>query len=120
MLSVFFALDRSGSMRGTKWTNAIESINDYVSKLQKEQIEGEVTLVAFDTCGIIRLETLLEAKSIAYFKPLSPDLITPDGMTPLYDASAYVMSKALASNAERAVVAIWEALGVLDTGARIL
>lgn len=102
-MQVYFALDRSGSMRGTKWTNAIESINDYVSNLQKEQVEGEITLIAF---GSARLIPVLENKSIAYFKPLSPTVLSPSGMTPLYDACANVMQRALDSNAERAIVVI--------------
>jgi Mg-chelatase subunit ChlD len=106
MLSVFFALDRSGSMNGVKWSNAIESINDYISKLQGEQVEGKVTIVAFDTADTIRLENLVENKSIAYFKPLATDVAQPSGMTPLYDACANVMDRALASGAERAVVVI--------------
>ena len=51
-LSIFAALDRSGSMFGEKWTNAIASFNDYVKGLQNEKIEGEITVVAFDSITI--------------------------------------------------------------------
>ena len=41
MLSVFVALDRSGSMSGPAWSNAIDSLNEYIGGLQNEKIEGE-------------------------------------------------------------------------------
>lgn len=110
-LSVFVALDRSGSMGGEPWTNAIDSLNEYVKGLQKEKIEGDVTIIAFDSNDSVdgrkvRLVPLAESKSIAYFEPLSPDVLRPSGMTPLYDAAAHVMDRALERNAEHTVVVI--------------
>jgi uncharacterized protein with von Willebrand factor type A (vWA) domain len=110
-LAVFVALDRSGSMSGERWTTAIESLNDYIKGLQKEKIEGEVTVVAFDShwvagCTTTRLETITENKSIAYFEPLKHDVLHPAGGTPLYDAAANVMDRALERNAKRTVVVI--------------
>jgi uncharacterized protein YegL len=111
MLSVFVALDRSGSMQGEPWTNAIESLNEYIKGLQNEKIEGDVTVVAFDTIDYgsgrdIRLVPLAENKSIPYFESLNPSILNPSGMTPLYDAAANVMDRALARNAERTVIVI--------------
>ena len=110
-LAVFVALDRSGSMSGERWTTAIESLNDYIKGLQKEKIEGEVTVVAFDSHWVAgstttRLETITENKSIAYFDPLKHDVLHPAGGTPLYDATANVMDRALERNAKRTVVVI--------------
>jgi len=124
-LSIFAALDRSGSMSGEKWTNAIASFNDYVKGLQDEKIEGEITLVAFDSINVpnavnaqgqtfqsyksnekIRLENIVTAQSIAYFTPIDSNVLSPSGMTPLYDAAAHVMDLALANNADRTVVVI--------------
>ena len=110
-LSVFVALDRSGSMSGEPWTNAIESLNEYIKGLQKEKIEGEITAIAFDSTNTptgdkVRLEPILENKSIAYFEPISKDVLQPSGMTPLFDAAANVMDRALERNAERTVVVI--------------
>ena len=111
-LAVFVALDRSGSMHGERWTTAIESLNDYIKGLQKEKIEGEVTVVAFDSIwgssnlNPIRLETIVENKSIAYFDPLKHDILSPAGNTPLYDAAANVMERAIERNAKRTVVVI--------------
>lgn len=110
-LSVFVALDRSGSMQGESWTNAIESLNEYVKNLQKEKIEGDVTIIAFDSHSsvngnTVRLVPLAENQSIAYFEPLHHTVIAPAGMTPLFDAAANVMDRALERNSERTVVVI--------------
>jgi len=107
MVSVFVALDRSGSMEGPSWTNAIDSLNEYVKGLQSEKIDGDITIIAFDAWDSkVRLVPLAENKSIAYFNSLKPDVISPAGMTPLYDAAANVMDRALERNAERTVVVI--------------
>ena len=105
-LSVFVALDRSGSMAGERWTTAITSLNEYIQNLQKEKIEGEVSITAFDTYhGVggqsIRLEDIVKGQSIAYFEPLNSNVLTPGGGTPLYDAAGIVMDRALARNNER-------------------
>lgn len=110
-LSVFVALDRSGSMQGEPWMNAIESLNEYIKNLQKEKIEGDVTIVAFDSHnGVegnkVRLVPLAENQSIAYFEPLKHDVLSPAGMTPLFDAAANVMDRAIERNSERTVVVI--------------
>jgi uncharacterized protein YegL len=108
MLSVFVALDRSGSMSGPSWNNAIDSLNEYVGGLQNEKIEGDITIIAFDSASNmeVRLTPIVENKSIAYFDALKPDVLTPSGMTPLYDAAANVMDRALERNNDRTVVVI--------------
>lgn len=108
MLSVFVALDRSGSMSGPSWNNAIDSINEYVGGLQNEKIEGDITIIAFDAPPSldVRLTPILENQSIAYFEALKPSVLSPAGMTPLYDAAANVMDRALERNNDRTVVVI--------------
>jgi uncharacterized protein YegL len=107
-LAVYVALDRSGSMQGERWTHAINSINEYVNGLKKEKIEGTITIVAFDA-GLnnsMRLVNLVTNQSIAYYEDLKQDVVQPSGMTPLFDAAANVMDRAIANNAERTVVVI--------------
>lgn len=108
MLSVFVALDRSGSMAGSSWNNAIDSLNEYVSGLQNEKVEGDITIIAFDSDSHTqaRLVPIVENKSIAYFEPLKHDVLIPAGMTPLYDAAANVMNRAIERNNDRTVVVI--------------
>ena len=110
-LSVFVALDRSGSMSGERWTTAIESLNEYIKNLQKEKIEGEVSITAFDTFhgalgANVRLEDIVKNQSIAYFEPLSSSVLQPGGGTPLYDAAGIVMDRALERNSDRTIVVI--------------
>jgi len=111
-LSVFVALDRSGSMGGEKWTNAIDSLNEYVKGLQKEEISGDITVIAFDSDGMFggnvkaRLTPIAESADIAYFKRIDPDVLYPAGGTPLYDAAGHVMNLALEKNSKRTVVVI--------------
>jgi Mg-chelatase subunit ChlD len=111
-LSVFVALDRSGSMTGEKWTNAVDSLNEYVKGLQKEKISGDITIIAFDSDGMyggnssVRLVPLAEAADIAYFDRIDASSLYPAGGTPLYDAAGHVINLALEKNSKRTVVVI--------------
>lgn len=105
-LAVYVALDRSGSMSGERWIHAIDSINDYINGLKKEKIEGTVSVVAFDYGQSMRLVDLVKDQSIAYYESLAHDCTQPSGMTPLYDAAANVMDRAIENNAQRTVVVI--------------
>lgn len=104
MISVFVALDRSGSMSGSSWINAINTLNEYINGLKAEKVEGQVSIVAFD--HKTRLVPLAHKRSIAYFENIDHTVLIPAGLTPLYDASAYVMDQALEENPEKAVVVI--------------
>ena len=107
-LNVYVALDRSGSMSG-RWAEAFETINEYVNGLKGGKVEGKITVVAFDSDSNSKVDlvTMVDSESIPYFTPLNPKGdIQPRGMTPLYDAAAMVMNKALSESPERAVVAI--------------
>jgi uncharacterized protein with von Willebrand factor type A (vWA) domain len=110
-LSVFVALDRSGSMQGERWSTAVTSLNEYISNLKKEKIEGDISITAFDTYNgqlgqTVRLEDIVDKQSIAYFEPLDINVLHPGGGTPLYDAAATVMDRALERNSERTIVVI--------------
>lgn len=56
-LSAYILLDRSGSMSGSRWENAIGSINTYVHSLRKQDIAAEITVAAFDSNGGFRPAT---------------------------------------------------------------
>lgn len=111
-LSVFVALDRSGSMGGEKWTNAVDSLNEYVKGLQKEKIKGDITIIAFDSDGMyggnssVRLVPLAESADIAYFERIDPTTLHPAGGTPLYDAAGHVINLAFEKNSKRTVIVI--------------
>lgn len=107
-LNVYVALDRSGSM-ASQWKQSIEAINEYVNGLKNEKIEGTISVVAFDSNSENKPEfiDLVKEQSIAYFDPISAvGDVQPRGMTPLYDAAANVMNRALEANSERTVVVI--------------
>jgi Mg-chelatase subunit ChlD len=107
-LALYIALDRSGSM-SSRWEQAIETINEYVNGLKREKIEGKITVVAFDTNSENKtdLVTMIENQSIAYFEPINhKGDIQPRGTTPLFDAAANVMDRALKNAAKRTVIAI--------------
>lgn len=44
----FVLLDRSGSMEGPMWTEALNSVNAYVKKLAEDNVDTGVTLALFD------------------------------------------------------------------------
>jgi Mg-chelatase subunit ChlD len=107
-LALYIALDRSGSM-SSRWEQAIETINEYINGLKKEKIEGKVNVIAFDTDSRsnVSLVKMIEDKSIAYFEPINhTGEVQPRGMTPLYDAAASIMDRAVENAAKRTVVAI--------------
>ena len=52
------------------------------------------------------LEDVRDKQSIVYWDPIGVDEIKPRGMTPLYDAAANVMHRALDANAKRTVIVV--------------
>lgn len=118
-VSIFVALDRSGSMSGESWTNAIESLNEYIKSLKKEKIKGTVNVTAFDSINVpsgslaagysqstTRLEDIVVDASISKWVDVDKDVIYPSGMTPLYDAAGAIMDRALTNNADSTIVVI--------------
>ena len=107
-LNVYVVLDRSGSM-ASQWEQSIEAINEYINGLKKEKIEGTITVVAFDANSSNKpaLVDMIKDQSIAYFEPIvARGEIQPRGMTPLYDAAATVMNRALEADSKRTVVVV--------------
>lgn len=108
-LGIYVALDRSGSMVGEPWDVAIASINEYIVEAKKEGTKGVYSVTAFDSFlnpkpndsaagWLANQEVALEdvgSGSIQEYVPLVRTNFGPRGGTPLYDAAATVMNKAL-------------------------
>lgn len=134
-LSAFILLDRSSSMSGARWENAIASINKYVDTLKEDDVDADVTLAAFDynaaynatyqryTIGIAGgiqmrpVEPLVQEDGFSFtvlrdkvgikkFKRLKADEVQPRGSTPLYDATARLIDMADSVNNDKTVVII--------------
>jgi uncharacterized protein with von Willebrand factor type A (vWA) domain len=93
---VYMLLDRTGSMQGM-WEEAINSINLYLEKLDKDV---DVYLACFDSEGF---DVLREGRDV---KKLDKDEVSPRAMTPLYDAAAKVMNHMLEQKPVRAVFVV--------------
>lgn len=83
MLKAKVLLDRSGSMV-TNWVETIGSINGYVEGLNKSNTDAEVSVVAFDTTE--PYVVLREPQNALHWENMTPDIATPRGGTPLFDA----------------------------------
>lgn len=97
-MNVYILLDRSGSMQ-TLWTEAIGSINGYVSKLTNGT---KVHLATFDS---ISHDVLRDCKAKDWVT-VTPTEVTPRGGTPLYDSCGTVMSLAEKENSKRSVLVV--------------
>lgn len=83
----FILLDRSGSMGGGPWTEALNSINLYVKKLADDKVDTGVTLATFDSpTDKIDFSVIRDRITPSTWKPVSNDDAEPRGGTPLNDA----------------------------------
>lgn len=132
-LSAFILLDRSSSMSGARWENAIASINKYVDTLETDKVDADITLAAFDynapatqnwnyanaRGGIqmlpvepvpqqdgLSFTVLRDKANIKKFKRLKADEVSPRGSTPLYDATARLINMADSNNNDKTVIII--------------
>jgi VWFA-related protein len=78
--SIVFVIDKSTSMRGTKWRNLICGMKDF---LRKQPADTDYTLIVFSDKPTLVSRTI-DAKE--FWKELS--VIKPDGETALYDGLA--------------------------------
>ena len=97
-MNVYLLLDRSGSMQ-TLWTEAIGSINGYVSNLPKDT---NVTLAVFDSISYDLIRNT-KAKS---WEEVSAEEVSPRGSTPLYDSAARLLWRAFDDNPKRAAFVV--------------
>lgn len=81
-LNIRLVLDRSGSMSSCR-VETVESINEYITEIQKEAVEGVFTLSTFDSRSI---DIPISRIPIRELTTLGEDILMPRGGTPLYDA----------------------------------
>lgn len=132
-LSAFILLDRSSSMAGARWENAIGAINKYVDTLKTDEVDADITLAAFDYNSIsswthlgiqpgglqmrplepvvgvqdgFSFTVLRDKVNLKKFKKLKADEVHPRGSTPLYDATARLIDMADSKNNDKTVIII--------------
>lgn len=88
----FILLDRSGSMGGSMWVEALGSINAYVKKLADDNVDTGVTLAVFDSNN--PFEIIRDRITPKTWRPVTNADATPRGGTPLNDATAKLIDLA--------------------------
>jgi Mg-chelatase subunit ChlD len=88
----FILLDRSGSMEGSIWTEALNGINAYVKKLAEDNVDTGVTLIAFDSNEPFRI--VRDRITPKTWKTVTNEDVTPRGGTPLNDATGKLLDLA--------------------------
>ena len=81
-LNIRLVLDRSGSMNACK-VETIDSINEYIMQIQKEAVDGVLTLSLFDNQSI---DIPISRMPVKNLRSLGYDFLMPRGGTPLFDA----------------------------------
>lgn len=97
-MNVYILLDRSGSM-STLWSEAIGSVNGYVTKLKPST---KVHFAAFDS---VSYDIVRECK-VKDWVEVSPTELSARGGTPLYDACGKVMALAESEAAKKTVIVV--------------
>ncbi len=92
----FILLDRSQSMsEGSKWVEALASINLYVKKLAEEAVDTGVTLATFDKPhGDMAFDVIRDRITPQTWKPVTNEDAQPRGNTPLNDAIGRIVNLA--------------------------
>lgn len=88
----YILLDRSGSMESMK-SDVIGGYNAFIAEQQTVKGKAKVTLVQFDSQE--PQEVLADAKKIGDITPLTGEIFSPRGGTPLLDASAQLIERVL-------------------------
>lgn len=88
----FILLDRSGSMGGSMWDEALGAINGYVHKLAAEGVDTGVTLAVFDSNEpFVVIRDRITPKT---WKDVTNADASPRGSTPLNDATGKLLDLA--------------------------
>ena len=99
-LSVFILYDRSGSMR-PKQDEAVPAMNAYVEALSPDTV---VTIVAFDDHDphlVIR-----DHVRVRDYRPVEIGVVEARGMTPLWDATGWIIDQIFRDNPAKAVLVV--------------
>jgi Mg-chelatase subunit ChlD len=103
----FILLDRSGSMEGPMWREALGAINAYCDKLKADKIETEITVAVFDMTGAaVNFDVVRTNVRPESYYALSDVDAKPRGATPLNDAAGLLLDLAEAANADRTAIII--------------
>ena len=105
-LHSYILLDRTYSMKGTRWTEAVGSINGYVQGLIKslnKEVKNKVTLAVFDTQSFDFVD---QGTLLTEWGDLAENTYEPRGSTNLYDSAVKLLDKAIEENNERTAVII--------------
>lgn len=102
----FILLDRSSSM-ASRWGEALSSVNAYVHTLKDEEVETEVTVIAFDMhLGKCTFDVVRNAVSPDGWADITTAEISPRGGTPLNDAIGMLVERANLNEWEKAALII--------------
>jgi Mg-chelatase subunit ChlD len=88
----FILLDRSGSMGGSMWVEALGAINGYVQKLAEDNVDTGVTLAVFDSNN--PFEVIRDRITPKTWKKVTNEDAMPRGGTPLNDAAGKLIDLA--------------------------
>lgn len=99
----FILLDRSGSMSGSLWTEALGAVNGYVSKLAEDKIDTGVTLCVFDGSGF---DVIRDRIIPSTWHQVSDADVTPRGSTPLNDAVGKIVALAEKGSYDKVAIII--------------
>ena len=110
-MHTYILLDRSGSMSNI-WDEILTSINAYVEEIAKPEpgstktINAQTTLATFDHQGGMKFDVIRDSVPAQTWENVSPNEVSPRGMTPLFDAVGLIFSRALEKPDEKTVIVI--------------
>lgn len=99
----FILLDRSGSMGGSLWTEALGAVNGYVKKLAEDGVDTGVTLAVFDGTSF---DVIRDRIIPSTWHPVTNADAEPRGSTPLNDAVGKIVALADKGNYDKVAIII--------------
>jgi Mg-chelatase subunit ChlD len=99
-MKLVLILDESGSMT-IQHDEVVQGVNDFLVEQQKIHHEAKFTLITFNT--VVR--TVLDDISVHEVRELTRDDYNPDGLTALYDAIGFAITKFQQEDDVRMIIA---------------